>query len=73
MMVSKCLPRDEEVSLPKLKKVGMTWVVALAMMPGPCTDHKGLCTMNMTLTSLSLASTVIPSLAFTVGVPSFLL
>ena len=33
------------------------------MMPGPCTDGEGLSTTNMTLSSLSLANTGIPSLA----------
>ena len=53
----------KNVSLPELEKVGRAWVAALVMMPGPCTDGEGLSTTNVTLSSLSLANTEIPSLA----------
>ena len=64
IMLSKDLLRDEDVSLPELKKkVGKAWVETLMMMPGPCTDGEGLSTTDMTLSSLSLANMGIQSLA----------
>ena len=57
----KYLPSDEDVSLQELKNVGMAWV-ALAMMHGLCTDDDGFSTIKITLSSLSLAKTGIPSL-----------
>ena len=49
IILRQYLPRDEEVSLPELEKVGRAWVAALVMIPGPCMDSKGLFTTNVTL------------------------
>ena len=51
------------MSLPELEKVDRAWVAVLVIMPGPCMDEEGLSATNMTLSSLSLANTGIPSLA----------
>ena len=63
MILSKYLPRDEELSLPELEKIGRAWVAALAIIPGHCMDDKGLSTTNMTLQALSLAKTGNSSMA----------
>ena len=60
---SKDLPRDEQVSMPEIEKVGRPWVEALTMIPGSCMHGKSLSTANMKLLLLSLANTGIPSLA----------
>ena len=60
-MVIKDLPRDEDVSLLELENVCRARV-ALVMMPGPCTYGDGFYATKMTLSSLSLAKTGIPSL-----------
>ena len=60
-MLIKYLPSDEEVSLEEVENVGRAWVV-IGMMHGPCIAGDGLSTIKMTLSSLSLAKTGIPSL-----------
>ena len=60
-MLVKYLPNNEDVSLWELENVGKAWL-ALAIIPGPCTNGDGFSTVKMTLSSLSLANTGIPSL-----------
>ena len=60
-LLIRYLPSDEDVSLEEVENVGMVWV-ALGMMNGPCTAGDVLSAIKMTLSSLSLTNTGIPSL-----------
>ena len=62
-IVSQYSPRDEEVSLAELEKVGRAHMLALPTTWGGCIDGKGFLATNIMLSSLSLANTGIPSLA----------
>ena len=63
-MVSQYSPRDEEVSLAELEKVGRAPTLALPTTQGhSISGSKGFLAMNITLSSLSLANTGTPLLA----------
>ena len=62
-IVSQYSPRDEEVSLAELEKVGRAPMLALPTTQGCCINSKGFLATNIMLSSLSLANTGIPSLA----------
>ena len=60
-MVSQYSPRDEEVSLAELEKVGRAPALALPTTQGhSISSGEGFSAMNITLSSLLLAKTGIP-------------
>ena len=61
---SQYSPRDEEVSLDKLEKVGRAPALALQKTREGCKiEGEGFLATNIMLSSLSLTNTAIPSLA----------
>ena len=61
-IVSQYSPRDEEVSLAKLEKVGRRPGLALCRTRGSSIDGEGFLATNIMLSSLLLANTGIPLL-----------